>query len=170
MDNINKIPQNANLWFIYLLSYINENILLEDISKITYCIDFLYSKIELKPNETCQLVNKVKWLLEKIKEFYKEDGSYRSSLKVSPLEETRFALFSINLLEDLTQDLIYTQTNQVSKNLRLKRFKSVRKGIRRYRGYGDYSLQIYQKQIVNFKFEMINAKFAICNEFIPLSP
>ena len=45
----------------------------------------------------------------------------------------------------------YTQTNQVSKNLRLKRFKSVRKGIRRYRGYGDYSLQIYQKQIPIFR-------------------
>lgn len=107
LDNLNKIPQNANLWLVYLLSYIGKNIMLEDISRIVYCIDFLYSKIDLKQNELTQLVNKVKELFKKIKMYYKEDGSYRSSLKASPLEETRYALFSINLLEDLIQDMIF---------------------------------------------------------------
>jgi len=107
LDNLNKIPQNANLWLIYLLSYINKDVSLEDISKIVYCIDFLYSKIELKPNELIQLISNIKKLKENIDGFYQIDGSYRSSLKVSPLEETRYALFSINLLEDLIQDMIY---------------------------------------------------------------
>lgn len=107
LDNLNKIPQNANLWLIYLLSYINKDILLEDISKIVYCIDFLYSKIELKPNELDQLISKVRELVKKIKGFYQDDGSYKSSLTSSPLDETRYALFSINLLEDLIQDMIY---------------------------------------------------------------
>jgi len=107
LDNLNKIPENANLWLVYLLSYIDKDTLLEDISKITYCIDFLYSKTELKPNELTLLVSKVKELLKKIKGFYNEDGSYKSSLKASPLDETRYALFSINLLEDLIQDMIY---------------------------------------------------------------
>ncbi|MBU0567093.1 hypothetical protein KJ693_04585 [bacterium] len=107
LDNINKIPQNANLWLVYLLSYVNKDVLLEDISKIVYCIDFLYSKIELSPNELTQLVDKIKELFKKIKILYKEDGSYRSSLKASPLDETRYALFSINLLEDLTQDILF---------------------------------------------------------------
>jgi hypothetical protein len=108
LDNINKTPQNANLWLIYLLSYIHNNILLEDIFKIVYCIDFLYSSIEeLKENELNQLINKVKELIKKIQSFYQSDGSYRSSLKLSPLDETRYALFSINLLEDLIQDMIY---------------------------------------------------------------
>jgi hypothetical protein len=107
LDNINRIPQNANLWLIYLLSYINNNILLEDIFKITYCIDFLYSKIKLKENELNQLITKVKELMKKIQNFYQSDGSYRSSLTLSPLDETRYALFSINLLEDLIQDMIY---------------------------------------------------------------
>lgn len=105
LDNLNKIPKNANLWLVYLLSYINNDNPLEDISKITYCIDFLYSKIELKSNEVMQVVSKIRDLLEKIKTFYKDDGSYKSSLKVSPLEEIRYALFSINLLEDLIQDM-----------------------------------------------------------------
>jgi hypothetical protein len=107
LDNISKVPQNANLWLVYLLSYINKDNSLEDISKIVYCIDFLYSKIELKANELTQLVSKIKELLEKVKGFYEEDSSYRSSLKVSPLDETRCALFSINLLEDLIQDMIF---------------------------------------------------------------
>ena len=107
LDNINKIPQNANLWLVYLLSYINEDNPLEDIYKIVYCIDFLYSKIELKTNELAQLVRMTRKLFEKIKIFYKEDGSYSSSLRWSPLDETRYALFAINLLEDLIQDMIF---------------------------------------------------------------
>jgi len=107
LDNLNKIPQNANLWLIYLLSYINKDVSLEDISKIVYCIDFLYSKIELKPNELVQLLGKVKELIKTINRFYQNDGSYKSSLASSPLDETRYALFSINLLEDLIQDMIY---------------------------------------------------------------
>lgn len=107
LDNLNKIPQNANLWLIYLLSYITKSASLEDISKITYCIDFLYSKIELKVNEITQLVSKIQELKKNINEFYQGDGSYRSSLTYSPLYETRYALFSLNLLEDLTQDIIY---------------------------------------------------------------
>jgi hypothetical protein len=107
LNNLNKIPQNANLWLVYLLSYINKNVSLEDISKIVYCIDFLYSKIELEPNELTPLLSSVKELVSKIKEFRQNDGSYKSSLRASPLDETRCALFSINLLEDLIQDMIY---------------------------------------------------------------
>jgi hypothetical protein len=107
LDNINRVPQNANLWLIYLLTFINDRASLEDISKIIYCIDFLYSKIKLQPNELEQLITKAKRLLEMIKGFYQNDGSYKSSFTLSPLEETRYALFSINLLEDLIQDMIY---------------------------------------------------------------
>lgn len=77
------------------------------IFKIVYCIDFLYSKIELKPNELSLLVNEVKELIGMINGFYQNDGSYKSSLTASPMDETRYALFSINLLEDLIQDMIY---------------------------------------------------------------
>ena len=107
LDNLNKIPQNANLWLIYLLSYISRDVSLEDISKIVYCIDFLYSKIELKQNEVTELVSKIKELKKKIENSYQNDGSYKSSLTSSPLDETRYALFSINLLEDLIQDIIF---------------------------------------------------------------
>lgn len=107
LDNINKVPENANLWLIYILTYINNELSLEKIYKIVYCIDFLYSKVELQKNEVEQLTPKIEELIRLIKSFYKNDGSYTSEYTVSPLEETRYALFSINLLEDLIQDIIY---------------------------------------------------------------
>ena len=63
LDNLNRIPQNANLWLIYLLTYINKDVLLEEIAKIVFCIDFLYSKLELETNELTQLIRKIKELL-----------------------------------------------------------------------------------------------------------
>jgi hypothetical protein len=107
LDNLNKFPQNANIWLIYLLSYINSNLRLDDLAKIVYCINFLYLKIELMSNEIAQLILNIKNILEIIKTYRHDDGSYRSSLSISPLEETRYALFSINLLEDITQDIIF---------------------------------------------------------------
>lgn len=119
LDNFNKVPHNTNLWLIYLLSYIKEEISLNEIAKIMYSIDFLYSKIELKINELNQLIGKIKQLGEIIDKYYQNDGTYRSSLKESPLEETRYALFSLNLLEDLIQDIIYTYS--------IKEFKPIKK-------------------------------------------
>jgi len=106
LDNINKIPENANLWLIYLLTFINSKNSLKNMAKIIYSLDFLYSKIELERNEIQQLIDKLPELLDLIKNYSKDDGTYQSSISESPLEETRFALFSINLLEDFVQDMI----------------------------------------------------------------
>jgi len=107
LDNLGKFPQNANIWLVYLLSYITNTDTLEEITKIIYSLDFLYSKTKLKKNELAQLPVRIQELLGKIKSFQKNDGSYASSVKFSPLDETRLALFSINLLEDLVQDMIF---------------------------------------------------------------
>ena len=106
LDNINKIPENANLWLIYLLTFISDNTTLEKVAKIVYSLDFLYSKIMLQQNEISQLTKKIDELLKIINHFSKDDGTYLSSLTEAPIEETRFALFSINILEDLIQDMI----------------------------------------------------------------
>jgi len=105
---LNRSPLNKSLWLIYILSYVKEGILLQDISKIIYCIDFLYSKIEkLSPNELTQLVPKLKDILRMVKGYYSPNlGFYLSSPNLSPIDETRYAVFSINLLEDLIQDIV----------------------------------------------------------------
>jgi len=107
LENMGKLPRNANLWLIYLLTYIRENIPLGEIAQLVYCLDFLYSKLQLKNNELNTVVEKVKELLGKIRSYANREGSYTSSASFSPLEETRYALFALNLLEDLVQDAIF---------------------------------------------------------------
>jgi hypothetical protein len=111
LEHLNKIPENVNIWLIYLLSYVNNRLALKEVAMLVYCLDFLYSKIppkQLQPNELIEIEGKVKALIEYINSFYDpEECLYKSSIKESPLEETRYALFSINLLEDIIQDAIY---------------------------------------------------------------
>lgn len=107
LDNLNKIPQNINLWLVYLLSFVSDKNTTEDLFKIIYCIDFLYSKTELKQNELESLLEKIKKCFGLLENFEQKDGSFKSSINLSPIDETRSAIFSINLLEDLTQDLIF---------------------------------------------------------------
>ena len=45
--------------------------------------------------------------MDKIKNFYVDEGFFLSSPDKSPLEETRHALFAINLIEDMVQDMIF---------------------------------------------------------------
>jgi len=108
LDHLNKIPENANLWLVYLLSYANTELTLKEISMLVYSLDYIYSKITaLGDNELKELEDKIKVLLQTINNYYNEkEGLYKSTIKESPLEETRFALFSINLIEDIIQDAI----------------------------------------------------------------
>ncbi|MBX6422299.1 hypothetical protein [Thermosulfurimonas sp. F29] len=111
LDHLKRIPENVKLWFIYALSYINKALKLElkEISQLTYILDFLYSKIaSFEENELRELEDKVKKLLSLIDSYYDDNsGLYKSSIKESDLNETRYALFSINILEDIIQDAIY---------------------------------------------------------------
>ncbi|PIP29306.1 hypothetical protein COX27_02135 [Candidatus Kuenenbacteria bacterium CG23_combo_of_CG06-09_8_20_14_all_36_9] len=107
LDNINKIPKNSSLWLIYLLSFISKKTTTEELYKILYCIDFLYSKIELKKNELDKLVEATMSCQKLLSKYEQNNGIYKSNIKISPIDEIRYALFSINLLEDLTQDIIH---------------------------------------------------------------
>lgn len=107
LDNLNKIPKNANLWFVYLTSFISENFSSEEMFEIVYCLDFLYSKINLKTNEINILEEKIKKSVNWLKNHEQKDGTFKTSAKISPLEDTRYCLFIANILEDLTQDSLF---------------------------------------------------------------
>ena len=114
LDHLQKVPENLNLWLIYLLSYVNIELKLREIAMLIYSLDFLYSKIiHLERNELRELENKIKMLLSLIDRYY-EGGVYKSSIEESALEETRYALFSISLLEDIIQDSIYYHNSNLS--------------------------------------------------------
>ncbi len=107
LEHLNRVPQNAGMWLVYLLSYIDDGNDSDAIAKIVYCIDFLYSKIRLEQNELDTLTQKITKLMVQIRSMEQPDGIYKSSPTLSPIDEVRNVLFSINLLEDITQDAIY---------------------------------------------------------------
>ena len=114
LDNLEKTPENANLWLVYLLSYVDQKLNSYELFQLIYCLDFLYPRIELKKNELTLLVKKIKEILNKINTFAKKDGSYQSDKKLAPLEDTRYSLFVINIIEDLIQDILYYYSNNIN--------------------------------------------------------
>jgi len=126
LDNIERAPLNANLWIVYLLSFVNDRLTSFETFQLLYSLDFLYSKITLKENELKVVVDKISRLLEIVKSFRQTDGSYKSSKDISPINETRNCLFSINIIEDIIQDIqFYYET----KDKRLNPIKKIYENI-----------------------------------------
>lgn len=107
LDNLDRAPQNVNLWLVYALSLINKKVSIEDLYKLVYSVDFLYSKTALTDGEVEIMVEKVICALNRVSSLETKQGWYQSEPNLSPLEATRYSLFTINLLEDLIQDLIF---------------------------------------------------------------
>ncbi|MBC6415355.1 MAG: hypothetical protein GDA46_03075 [Bdellovibrionales bacterium] len=113
LSHLQKVPANASLWLIYLLSFLNQKLNSYKIFQIVYSLDFLYSKFDLKNNEINKLVEGINFLYKKLQQFSKTDGSFQSSKTIAPLEDTRYVLFTINIIEDLTQDILFYYGNSM---------------------------------------------------------
>ena len=107
LSHLDKTPVNASLWLVYLLSFLSQKLNSYKIFQLVYSLDFLYSKVDLEKNEIDKLVEGIKSLHKKLQQFSKTDGSFQSDKKLSPLEDTRYSLFAINILEDLAQDILF---------------------------------------------------------------
>ncbi len=107
LNHLEKTPVNAGLWLVYLLSFLGQKLNSHKIFQLVYSLDFLYSKIDLKKNEVGILIKGIISLHKKLKQFSKPNGSFQSDKTLAPLEDTRYSLFAINILEDLTQDILF---------------------------------------------------------------
>src|SRR3989338_5743452 len=112
LDNINKIPKNINMWLVYALHFLDNNITSHELYQVLYCMDFLYSKTHLSKTELHSFVSFINSVKQKVKTFKRDDGAYQTNKNLSPIEDTRNILFSINLLEDLTQDILFYYGNE----------------------------------------------------------
>ena len=107
LNHIEKTPINVNVWLVYLLSFLDQKLNSKEIFELIYSLDFLYSKTDLQKNEVYRMVDGIKKLYKKIQSFSKLNGSFQSDKILAPLEDTRYSLFAINILEDLTQDILF---------------------------------------------------------------
>jgi hypothetical protein len=95
---------------------VNSSMNLRDVSLATYCLDFLYFSVPppiqsegkiLDPDILDGLSRMIHQLISVIQSYYNTDGYYSSNSESSSIVDTRYAVFSINLLEDVIQDLIH---------------------------------------------------------------
>ncbi len=110
LEHLDRTPRNAPLWLVYAGSYLTTLATLEEAAFLAYILDFLYGRIpvgELEAHEGQNLAAAVIALKDFILGKAQPNGAFVSSARMAPLDETRLALFALNLLEDLTQDLIF---------------------------------------------------------------
>lgn len=125
LNHIEKTPVNANLWLVYLLSFLDQKLNSYELFQLIYSLDFLYPKIELKENELKRLIAGIKQIQNQIDKFAKPDGSFQSEKSLAPLEDTRYSLFVINILEDLIQDILYYYGNDIKLKPITKIYQSI---------------------------------------------
>ena len=114
LNNLEKTPENSNLWLVYMLSFTEQKLNSYELFQLAYCLDFLYPLKELEKNELDLLVKKIKEILKMTNDFSTEEGSYISDKRIPPLEETRYCLFVVNVLEDLIQDIIHYSDDETN--------------------------------------------------------
>lgn len=107
LNYLEKTPVNANLWLVYILSFLNQKLNSYELFQLIYGLDFLYPGINLETNEISSLVKGLKEINGRVRQFSKSDGSFQSDKTLAPLEDTRYSLFVINILEDLIQDILF---------------------------------------------------------------
>jgi len=106
---IEKCPQRINSWLercLHLLA--TEFSSLRQAFMAAFSLDFLY--FCLSPTEGVDLLRiarSLKQLSDFVNECLNDDGSCSSKGGDPPCEETRYALFVVNIVEDITQDMLY---------------------------------------------------------------
>lgn len=105
MNRLNRIPDNRNLWIVYLASYLSKDLNSRELFQFMFSLDYLYSSIAiLQENELKAVVDSIKASARLLKDH--SDADFRSANHLSLDEEVRNHLLSINLWEDISQDII----------------------------------------------------------------
>lgn len=105
MNRMQKHPQNRNLWIVYLATYLSDNLNSLELSRFVFSLDYLYSSIEMLEQDELRTVAKSIAAVAKLLDRHHAEN-FRTSNDLSPREEIRNYLFSVNLYEDLVQDVI----------------------------------------------------------------
>ena len=105
LDKIQKTPDAPGVWLIYLMSFYSDDMRSIDFARLMYSLDFLYFKCpDFKGNELRAIHSMLNDATAYIENRINNDGSLAKDPTEAPFEETRQMLFSINLLEDISQD------------------------------------------------------------------
>ena len=109
LDKLGRHPENIGLWLVYACSFFASEIAPLDFGRWAFCVDFLYFApgADLRDNEMREICEKIHAATLLAKDRFQQDGSFATMPTVAQLEATRAALFAIDRIEDMTQDLHY---------------------------------------------------------------
>ncbi len=104
MDTINKRPENHSLWLVYGSSFFSDELNSRELARLVYSLDFLYGgSDELTENVLNSFVQFVKKLADHIA--FMQEQNLQTCTSLSPMEEIVNFLFTVNLYEDIAQEL-----------------------------------------------------------------
>lgn len=107
LNHLNKVPTNLAMWFSYLMTFYSDDMTSYDMAQFMYSLDYLYSQ---SSDFNGQELSNLAKILQDIGRFVRhsyEKGLYKTSNRLTPLEECRNFSFICNLLEDTIQDAIH---------------------------------------------------------------
>lgn len=104
MDQINRRPENHSLWLVYGSSFYSDELNSRELALLIYSLDFLYGGSgNLEQNVLNSFVSVMQKITAHITAMQKK--SLKTCADLSPKEEIVNFLFTVNLYEDITQEL-----------------------------------------------------------------
>ncbi len=122
LNKMQEKPKNAGVWLVYACSFFAESLSSVDLARLTFCIDFLYFSDDcnnIQNNELSSLEDFVLESINRTKNNFQSDGSCLPEPHVAPVDAIQATLFSLNLLEDISQCLHY-----VNRSVKIKPIKN----------------------------------------------
>lgn len=104
VDKVEDHPRNYSVWLVYGTSFYSDCMSSYELAQLVYSLDFLYSGMEmLGQNEIDTLASTLAKAGKYIKSM--QNSNLQTSKDLSPREEIINFLFTVNLCEDISQEL-----------------------------------------------------------------
>ena len=120
LQHLDRTPTQAPLWLVYATTYAPQLQTLQQSAQLAYILDALYGRIpapSLKPNEQQAFAQALEQLHRFVLHHAQPNGSFLSDPAYATLQETRYALFTLNLVEDMVQDFWFYYADSPQKPL-----------------------------------------------------
>jgi len=104
MDQINKRPENDSMWLVYGASFYSAELNSRELARLIYALDFLYGgSRDLDAHVLNSFVDVMRKITARIASMQKQN--LQTDANLSPKEEVVNFLFTVNLYEDIIQEL-----------------------------------------------------------------
>ncbi|GBC92400.1 hypothetical protein HRbin15_00870 [bacterium HR15] len=134
MDALQKAPEPLDAWLHRAIELAESVDSLKATFQAVYCLDSLYFRIPTKEpfQELSRFIKVLKSIKRKVKGWYSAtDGAYCSDANADRCLETRYALFIINSLEDMIQDILhYRKETLEERKVALEPIKKIYQNLR----------------------------------------